>query len=35
MDMLKTVREIGFFEACNNLSAVLESEEIKKTVGMF
>ncbi len=33
MDMLKTVREIGFFEACNNLSAVLESEEIKKTVG--
>lgn len=33
MDMLKTVREIGFFEAGNNLVEVLNSEDVQVKVG--
>lgn len=29
MDMLKTVREIGFFETGNNLVEVLSSEDVR------
>ena len=32
MDMLKTVREIGFFETCNNLVEVLSSADIQTKV---
>lgn len=34
MDVIKTTREIGFFMACENIVAVLDSEDVRVKVGV-